>query len=79
MRMEMDVAHRSHGHAAGLERPPFAPDHPHLRLIDGLAENGPGKLDFTLRQGAGGTFRVQAFTHTETRVSCAIAGERMRS
>ena len=39
MRMEMNVAHRGHGDARRLERPPFAVDHPHPAVIDGVAED----------------------------------------
>ena len=36
-----------------LERPPFAPDHPDLRIIDGVAEHRSGEGDFAGGQGTG--------------------------
>ena len=41
--MEMDVPGRGHGHAARMERPPFAPDHPYVAVIDRVAEDRAGK------------------------------------
>ena len=34
MRVEVDIAHGSHGNALRLERPPLAPDHAHSLVID---------------------------------------------
>jgi len=45
MGMKMDVAHRSHRHALGLERPPLAPHHPHATVVDRIAEDRSGERD----------------------------------
>lgn len=45
VRVEVDVAHRGHGDALRLERPPFAADHSHALIIDRIAEDRTGKLD----------------------------------
>ena len=54
MRMEMDSAHRRHRDAVRLERPPFAANHPDLRIVDRIAEDGTRELDFAWSEGARG-------------------------
>ena len=53
VRMQIDVAHGGHGRALWLKRPPFAVDHPHPLIVDGVAENRPGEGDFSGGEGAG--------------------------
>ena len=64
MRMEMDMPHRRHGDAARLERPPLAADHPHLRIIDRIAENGSRQLNLAGCERARAVLRVQSFHRT---------------
>ena len=52
MRMEMDAAGRSHGDASRLERPPFAADHPNLRIVDRIVEDRARELDLAGREWA---------------------------
>src|SRR5437899_2934326 len=49
--MEIDVAARRHCRIARMERPPFAFDQPHLRIIHGVAEDAAGKFDLAWREG----------------------------
>src|SRR5687767_12344521 len=53
MRMEVDVAGRGHDDPPGLERPPFAPDHPYPRIVDRIAEHRTGELDLAGGEGTG--------------------------
>jgi hypothetical protein len=50
--MEVDIPHGGHGHALGLEGPPFAPDHPDLRIVDRVSEDRTGDFDLAGREWA---------------------------
>ena len=52
-RVEMDVARRGHDCLPGLERPPFAPDHPDPVIIDRIAEHGARQLNLAGGEGTG--------------------------
>jgi len=51
--MKMDVPGWRHDHAFGLERPPFAADHPDPVVGDGVTEHRSGQRNLAGREGAG--------------------------
>ncbi len=51
--MEPDIAHRRHGGAPWMERPPFALDQAHRRIIDRISEHGAGQRDLAGGEGTG--------------------------